>query len=84
MVNYACAAVYTPFAELEKPYQFAIAVVMFGSLLKDSKYTKTLSWNKLSGLATSSFDVNDPLQKEFVDIVDKAKKLYTKRRRKAE
>jgi len=80
-VHFNCVPEFTPFAQLEKSYQFATAVVMFGSLLKDSKYTKGTSWNSLSTIVAAAYDVNDPLQKEFSEIVEKAKKLYSKKKR---
>jgi Ca-activated chloride channel family protein len=78
--KYSCEPVFRSFANLDKPYQFATAVVMLGSLLKESKYAKALNWNDLELLAAKSVDVNDPMQKEFLEIVEKAKKMYVKKK----
>lgn len=72
----------TPFAQLERPYRFASAVILFGSLLKESKYVKEKWWNEVLQLAQSSSDGNDTLQKEFVQIVEKAKAIYSGKKRK--
>jgi Ca-activated chloride channel family protein len=73
---------YTPFAELPQSYRFATAVAMFGSLLKESAYAKEVSWNDAVIAANESYDKSDPAQTEFVAIVEKAKKIYAKRKKK--
>jgi Ca-activated chloride channel family protein len=64
--------------------RFAASVVLFGSMLKQSKFTKNVPWDQLTELATSSANPNDLLQKEFVDLVGKAKKLYPSVKKKKE
>lgn len=73
---------YVPFSELPQPYRFASSVVMFGLMLKESPYAKQITWNETIIAADESYDRNDPVQQEFVGIVEKAKKIYTKRKRK--
>jgi Ca-activated chloride channel family protein len=72
----------TPFDKLEKCYQFSAAVVMFGAMLRSSPYIKNLSWNDIISWATSASDNNDILQQEFVSIVQQAKILYSKTKKK--
>jgi Ca-activated chloride channel family protein len=55
---------------------------MFAALLKDSKYARTYSWGDVIKLATESIDPQDALQKEFITIIEKAKKIYGKERKK--
>jgi Ca-activated chloride channel family protein len=55
---------------------------MFGSLLKESIYSKQVSWNETIIAANESYDKNDPVQKEFIEIIEKAKKIYSKRKKK--
>ncbi|RYY86967.1 MAG: VWA domain-containing protein [Chitinophagaceae bacterium] len=71
-----------PFAQLARPYRFASAVILFGSLLKESKHVKEKCWGELLPLAQSSIDPNDALQREFVQLVEKAKAIYTSKKRK--
>ncbi|RYY65260.1 MAG: VWA domain-containing protein [Chitinophagaceae bacterium] len=71
-----------PFASLARPYRFASAVILFGSLLKESRHVREKSWSEILPLAQSSADPDDALQKEFVQIVEKAKAIYTSRKRK--
>lgn len=73
---------FVPFAEVEKSYRFAAAVIMFGSLLRSSPYTKNTSWDDIINLAAASSDQDNILQKEFIEIVQKAKLLYSKFKKK--
>jgi Ca-activated chloride channel homolog len=68
--------------QLEKSYQFAISVVMFSSLLRDSKFIKDISWNEVNNLALSSADQTIPSQKEFVSLIQKARTIYSKKNQK--
>ena len=73
---------YTPFAGLPQSYRFASVVAMFGSLLKESVYSKQVTWNEAIIAANETYDKSDPMQTEFIAIMEKAKKIYSKRRKK--
>jgi len=73
---------YTPFNELPQSYRFASTVAMFGSLLKESPFAKQVTWNETIIAANESYDKMDPVQKEFITIIEKAKRIYTKRKKK--
>lgn len=73
---------FLPFDEMEKCYQFSASVVMFGSLLRNSPFVKNIGWNDLLILAQSSSGSDDLLQKEFISIVQQAKNLYSKGKKK--
>ncbi len=80
--TYTCPLTFTEFNSIDKNYQFASSVIMFASLLKKSKYFKNTSWNDTITLANECYNPNDPLQKEFIDLVEKAKKIYSKEKRR--
>lgn len=80
--NYSSEFNYFPFEEIDKSYRFSAAVAMFGSLLRESPVTKNIGWNDILLLAETSFDKEDPLQKEFIALVEQAKTLYTKGKKK--
>jgi Ca-activated chloride channel family protein len=80
--SYNSAYNYQPFDSLGKHYRFSAAVAMFGSLLRNSAFTRTVDWNNLLLQATASADMNDLLQKEFVTLVTQAKELYAKNKKK--
>lgn len=71
-----------PFDKAEKSYRFSAAVIMFGSMLRGSPFIKATTWNDIVYRATSSMDENDILQQEFVTIVQQAKTLYSKQKKK--
>jgi Ca-activated chloride channel family protein len=75
---------YKPLLQQEKFYGFACAVIHFGSLLRDSKFTKENSWNDVVELAEASADPGIPSQAEFIALVQQAKSLYGKKRKKKE
>jgi len=73
---------YTSFNELEKCYQFSAAVALFGSLLRSSPFVKSSGWTEVIELAQSASGTNDLLQKEFINLVQQAKTLYGKNKKK--
>ncbi|RYZ30509.1 MAG: VWA domain-containing protein [Chitinophagaceae bacterium] len=75
---------FTPFAQLSPSYKFASAVIMFGSLLRNSKHVKGITWSDVTNIAKPAADLTNYSQKEFLDLVELAKKLYGKKRKKEE
>jgi Ca-activated chloride channel family protein len=71
-----------PFDKIDKCYQFYSSVIMFGSLLKGSPFIKTTGWNDILALASKSIKEDDRLQMEFIEVVQKAKNLYTKQKKR--
>jgi Ca-activated chloride channel family protein len=67
--------------EIDKNYQFAVSVIMFSSLLRDSRNVKAISWNEINALATVSADLSIPSQKEFLLLIQKAKTIYSKKKK---
>lgn len=72
---------YTAFGELTDCYRFASAVAMYASLLKGSKTIRRVSWSDVMILAEDSYDPDDYLQKEFLAMVEKARKIYARSRK---
>jgi Ca-activated chloride channel homolog len=73
---------FTEFNDLPAAHRFAVSVVEFGALLKNSKFSKNLSWNDPLIIASESYSHTDEMQKEFLVILEKAKKLYGKLKKK--
>ena len=80
--NYNCPYTVTPFTSLPPTYRFASSVAMFAALLKESKYARTYGWGEVIKMAEESADTQDAIQQEFITIVEKAKKVYSKVRKK--
>ena len=80
--SYKSLVNYEEYSDIPKSYRFAAAVATFGSLLRFSPFTKTVSWSNVLLMAQESADTDDKLQAEFVTLVDQAKALYTKGKKK--
>jgi len=80
--TYRCPYNVTSFGSLPPTCRFASSVAMFAALLKDSKYAQKYSWNDVIKLATESEDAQDAVQQEFITIIEKAKKVYGRERKK--
>lgn len=75
---------YQPLYRLDKCYPFASSVIMFGALLRNSAHSKDFSWNQVLELATKSADPADKAQKEFLSLVQQAKVIYSRKRKKTD
>lgn len=70
------------FSSLSTPYRFASSVLMFGSLLRNSRYVTTIAWNDIIKIAAASVDRRDFLQMEFINLVQLARNIYSKKKKK--
>jgi Ca-activated chloride channel family protein len=80
--DHTCRFEFVPFTELDKVYHFSAAVAMFGSLLRTSPFAKNYSWNEIISLAEAACGRDDLLQKEFLSLLQQAKDLYMKVKKK--
>src|SRR5450432_2446453 len=82
MEEYNIPFYFKPFAELPKYYRFSASVALFGGMLKKSGFTGKTTWDELTLMAKSSYDPNDVSQAEYFQLIDKAKKIYHKDKKK--
>lgn len=75
---------FVPFSSLSPYHQFATAVIMFGGMLRKSKFVKNTSWNTVLQIASKAADSNNYSQKEFLLMVQQAKNIYSKKRKTEE
>jgi len=80
--RYTCNYQPVEFKDLPACHRFATAVVMFGGLLKNSKYFKNVSWNDALILANQSYNTKDAVQKEMIDLIEKARRIYGKEKKR--
>jgi Ca-activated chloride channel family protein len=73
---------FIPFNQTEKFYQLATSIIMFGNLLRQSKYAKDINWNQILQIATTAVDKENFTQLEFLSLVQHAKNVYSKKRKK--
>lgn len=84
LAKYNCGYEPLEFKDLPACHRFATSVVMFGGLLKGSKYFKNISWNDVIILANQNYNPQDAVQKEMIGLIEKAKKIYGKKRKKSD
>ena len=73
---------YVPLAKLDKSCLFSASVAMFGAFLRSSPFLKNIGWNEIIALAEAASGKNDLLQTEFLEILQQAKTLYLKAKKK--
>ena len=73
---------FQPFQELPDYYRFSASVALFGGLLKKSPYTQKATWDDLALIAKASYDPNNVSQSEYLLLIEKAKKIYHKEKKK--
>jgi Ca-activated chloride channel homolog len=79
---FSCSNNYTPYKDLPSFYRFAGAVGMFSGLLRDSKYIRSGGFAEVLDIANHSLEPSDAVQKEFIQLVEKARKIYGKKKRR--
>ena len=82
VMNYSCLYNSVDFKDLPSCHRFATSVVMFGGLLKKSKYFKNVSWFDAANIANQSYNPKDQVQKEMIDLIEKAKRIYSKEKKR--
>jgi Ca-activated chloride channel family protein len=70
-------------SQADSCFRFATSVIMFGSILKASQFVKQVQWEEVHSLASNSANRHSRLQKEFVDLIGKAKKMYPQRKNRS-
>ena len=79
---YDCLNNYKALDSLDGHYRFATSVCMFGGLLHSSPYLKSASWDEAILLAKNSIDIANPLHAEFLELLNKGKKIYVSTKKK--
>ena len=67
---------------IDNELKFASSVALFALKLRQSKYIDNVDWNLISTLAAASADKSDYLQQEFIQLIEKAKKIYIVKKKK--
>ena len=69
---------YQSWSQLEQSSRLAVTLGVFTGLLKESEYLKKMDWTTIQNMANQSVDMTDPIQSEFLQILLKAKKIYSR------
>jgi Ca-activated chloride channel family protein len=81
-IKYDCPNNFTEFRSIDRELQFGAALAMFGLKLKQSKYIKTADWLDVETVAAACYDPTNYLQTEFLQLIEKAKKVYSSKKNK--
>jgi Ca-activated chloride channel homolog len=81
-INYTCVDNYADFKQIDTQLQFATSIAMFALKLRQSKHMQQADWSDIEILATAAVDTNNYLQNQFLQLVDKASKIYSKKKKK--
>ncbi len=78
---FTCPYNFSLLKQADSSIQKATSVVMFGMKLKGNEYSKQISWRSLQKLAAACFKKERYMDKEFLTLISKAKKMYTYRKK---
>jgi Ca-activated chloride channel family protein len=80
--EFVCPQNYMEFKEISSDLRFAAAVTMFGLILRQSKYSGRARLSDVSDIANESVNTEDFLQNEFLELVEKVRETYVKKKKK--
>jgi Ca-activated chloride channel family protein len=66
---------------LPAPYRFGMSIAWCTMLMKNSIYLNNVSWSDAVSLANQSYNNKDASQKEFLELIQQAKKIYSKEKK---
>ena len=81
-VSYKVSNNYVLLDSLDKELRFATAVTMFALKLKQSKHISNTEWDFITQFAKGAANQTEYLQNEFLNLLDKAQKLYDVKKKK--
>ncbi len=62
--------------ETDSSLRFAASVIMFGSMLKQSKFCQPYGWETVIAYAENAIDKKVRIQREFIDLLKKGELIY--------
>jgi Ca-activated chloride channel family protein len=71
---------FVPFLQAAVSYRFAASVILFGELLRGSKFVKDTNWSNVLQMAAASADMQNFSQRVFLALVQQAKMIYSKKK----
>lgn len=84
MISYSCPNKEVPFEKAGVNLKRAGCIAMFGMKLRESGYVSQVPWPEIEKMAKKNFAGNDFINREYVELVTKAKKIYRHSRREAD
>lgn len=84
MISYSCPNNLIPFDKAESSLKKAVCLAMFGMKLRESGHVSQISWIGIEKMAKKNFTGNDFIDKEYLALVAKAKRIYKHGKREKE
>ncbi len=78
--NYNCKYQFQLFKDAVETVKKAACVVLFSMKLKESEFAEKISWKTIKNLCTKNFTATNFAETEFLDLVNKAQKLYKRKK----
>ena len=82
IMKFNCPAEVINYDRVDSNFKKATGIALFGMKLKESTYAANTPWRKVELFAKKNFNINSPLDEEFLSLVEIARKIYEKRKRK--
>jgi Ca-activated chloride channel homolog len=81
-VKFNCTADLINYNVIDSNFKRAACIALFGMKLKGSIYTSNMTWTKVEAFVKENFNINTPLDNEFVSLVETAQKIYDRKKTK--
>jgi Ca-activated chloride channel family protein len=76
MISYSCPNKQIPFERAENKLKKTGCIALLGMKLQGSGYVSQISWTDIEKMAKKAFSGNNCVDKEYLELVAKAKKVY--------
>jgi Ca-activated chloride channel family protein len=76
VISYSCPNKLIPFEKAENKLIKSACIALFGMKLQGSGYVSQISWIDIEKMAKKAFSGNNCVDKEYLELVAKAKKVY--------
>jgi Ca-activated chloride channel family protein len=81
-MKFSCPAEVINYAVVDSNFKKAAGIALFGMKLRESAYTANIKWKTVESFAKKNFNINNPVDEEFVSLVEIARKIYGRWKRK--
>ena len=80
--TFICLQNFKELKDISRDLRFASAITMFGLILRQSKYLGISELGLVAQIAKGAVNPEDYLQNEFLTLIEKTQKIYSKKKKK--
>jgi len=81
IMKFTCSGAATNYNETDSNFKKAAGIALFGMKLRESAYTANIPWKKVYSFAKKNFNIKNPGDEEFVNLVEIARKIYDRKKK---